>query len=287
MRAAIAGDIIGSRFERSLWQGAAFADAWCAGYDVPKPRTDCRGEKAATFALFHPACHVTDDTVLTLAVMEWLLDGGDLATLFRQHYQHCGRPELFGRYFVAWARPDAEQPCGSVGNGAAMRVSPVSFVAEDVATVLRLAEETAVVTHQVEHAIDGARAMALGVFLARTGRSKEEIRHEISTRFHYDIDTPLDRIRPGYSFTSACAETVPLAYRAFFEADDFEGTVRRAISVGGDADTIASMAGGIAGACWGLPPEVGARVLTYLDLEQRALVQRFEERYPAARHHIL
>jgi ADP-ribosylglycohydrolase len=283
MRAAMAGDIIGSRFERSLWKGANLADAWCAGYDVAEPRTDSRGERAATFAFFHPACHLTDDSILTLAVMEWLLDGGHLPTLLRQHYQRCGRPELFGHYFVNWARPGATHPCGSVGNGAAMRVSPVGVVAEDVATALRLAEESAVVTHQVEHAIDGARAMALGVLLARTGHSKEEIGREISARFRYDLNTPLDRIRPGYSFTSACAATVPVAFRAFFEADDFEGSVRRAISVGGDADTIASMAGALAGAYWGLPAEIGEQVLTYLDGEQRSLVQQFEARYPAAR----
>jgi ADP-ribosylglycohydrolase len=128
--------------------------------------------------------------------------------------------------------------------------------------------------------------MALGVLLARTGRSKEEIRREISRRFRYDLDRPLDDIRRSYSFTSACAETVPVAFRAFVEADDFEGTVRRAISVGGDADTIASMAAALAGAYWGMPAEVGARVLTYLDAEQRELLERFEERYPSARSNV-
>lgn len=284
MRAAIAGDVAGSRFERSVWKGDSFHAAVCAGYDRP-PTADATGEHAATFDLFHPDCHATDDTDLTVAVMDWLLTGGDPRAVLRAHFRRSARPDRFGRLFREWAGRDTDDPCGSVGNGAAMRVSPVAFVSDDPAEVLRLARESAVATHHTPDAVAGAEAVALGVLLARTGRTRDQVRDEIAGRFGYDLSTPLDATRPAYTFSSGCAETVPVAFRAFLEADDYEGTLRRAVSVGGDSDTIACMAGAVAGAFWGVPASLAERVEAFLAPHQLAALRAFEARYPGSACH--
>jgi ADP-ribosylglycohydrolase len=281
MRAAIAGDIIGSRFERSVWGGGAFPDVRCTGYDV-EPRHDSTGEPVGTFELFHPACHTTDDAILTVAVMGWLLHGGDLSAALRAHFRRSDRPELFGKLFREWASRDDDRPCGSFGNGSAMRVSPVAFAADEADEVLRLARASAEPTHNTPEALAGTEAVALGVFLARSGAEKGQIADEIAGRFGYDLATPLDRIRPGYRFTSACSGTVPIAFRAFLESAGYEETLRRAISVGGDSDTIACMAGALAGAFWGIPVVVAGRVLESLGPEMGGAVLEFEARYPAS-----
>jgi ADP-ribosylglycohydrolase len=281
MRAAIAGDVAGSRFERSVWAGDSFASARCTGYDRP-PTTDATGERAATFDLFHPDCHVTDDTDLTIAVMDWLLSGGELRAVLRSHFRRSARPDRFGRLFREWAGRDTDVSCGSIGNGAAMRVSPVALVSDDPAEVLRVARESALATHQTPDAVAGAEAVALGVLLARTGHAKEQIREAVAGRFGYDLFTPLDVTRRGYVFSSGCAETVPVAFRAFLEPDDYEGSLRRAISVGGDSDTIACMAGAVAGAFWGIPAAVAQRVEPLLAPDQLAVLRAFEARFPAS-----
>jgi ADP-ribosylglycohydrolase len=237
---------------------------------------------AVSFKLFHPSCHVTDDSILTVAIMDWLLHPGDLRSLLRTHFRCSPRPELFGRGFREWAAKDTEIPYGSIGNGAAMRVSPVAFAADDPVTVLRLARESAVATHSADDAIAGAEAVALGVFLARFGQTKQQIQHEISRRFGYDLRKGLDKIRPTYRFSSACGETVPVAFRAFLEAGSYEETLRMAISVGGDAGTVSCMAGAIAGAYWGIPESVSLQVLQMLDAEMRRVVLAFERRFPDA-----
>lgn len=282
MRAAIAGDIVGSLFERSRWTGRSLVDARCIGFDILDPRADCTGLAALDFPLFPPTARPTDDTALTVALMDWLLHGGDLADHLRRHFHAWPEPADFGKFFVNWANATDGRACGSVGNGAAMRVSPVAFVADDVDTVLALARETALVTHSVDHAVAGAEAIALSVFLARTGHAKEAIARQVSERFGYDLTTPLDAVRDGNPFSSSCVVTVPLALRAVLEADDWEGAVRRAISVGGDSDTIACMAGAVAGTLWGVPRGVADVTLERLAPSCRDVVLAFEARYPAA-----
>lgn len=281
-RAAIAGDIIGSRFERSLWCRDSENAARCVGYDVADPRFDGRGEVATSFELFSPDCHPTDDTILTVAVMDWLLNGGSLHVTLKARFRECPRPELFGQYFRAWASSDGNEPCGSIGNGAAMRVAPVAFVADSEATVAELACESARATHTTDDAVAGAEAVAIGVFLARTRMPRQEIASEIGRRFGYDLSRPLDAWRPGYRFTSSCESTVPIAFRAFLEADSYEAAVRAAISVGGDTDTIACMTGALAGAHWGIPQRVADQVAMKLNAELLGGVLTFERRYPSS-----
>jgi ADP-ribosylglycohydrolase len=280
MRAAIAGDLVGSGFERSVWSEGQYPDVRCVGYDVAAPRVNRAGESAAAFDLFHSSCHVTDDSILTVAVMDWLLHPGDLRLFLRTYFRRAGRPELFGRVFRQWAASDAETGCGSAGNGAAMRVSPVAFAADSSENVLRLARESAVATHSTEDAIAGAEAVALGVFLARTGRTKREIRDEVQGRFGFDLGRPLDQVRRGYCFSSRCADTVPVAFGAFLESEDYEGALRRAISVGGDADTTACMAGALAGGYWGIPSQVASWVVQKLPADMQEVVSAFESRFP-------
>jgi ADP-ribosylglycohydrolase len=248
-------------------------------YDGPV-YTDGRGEEAGTFELFHPRCYVTDDTVLTVAIMDWLLHPQDVRAVLKRYFRQSDRPELFGRVFREWASRDTDEPCGSFGNGAAMRVAPVAFAAESVDEVLRLARESALATHATADAIAGAEAVALGVFLARTGCSQEEIQERIRSQFGYDLNRSLDEIRPGYKFTSACPETVPIAFRAFLESANYEETLRRAISMGGDTDTNACMAGAIAGAHWGMRTAIADQIIQRLPPALREVVLAFEERLP-------
>jgi ADP-ribosylglycohydrolase len=280
MRAAIAGDLVGSGFERSVWGEGQYPDVRCVGYDVAAPRVNRAGETAAAFDLLHPSCHLTDDSILTVAVMDWLLHPGDLRVVLRTYFRRAGRPELFGQVFRQWAASDAEAACGSAGNGAAMRVSPVAFAADSPEGVLRLARESAAPTHSTADAIAGAEAVALGVFLARTGRTKREIRDEVQGRFGFELGRPLDQVRRGYRFSSGCADTVPVAFGAFLESEDYEGALRRAVSVGGDADTTACMAGALAGGYWGISPRVASWALKKLPADMREVVAAFEGRYP-------
>ncbi len=281
MRVAIIGDVAGSRFECTLWSDGHYPDVRCLGYDRSR-QGDVTGETAGDFLLFHPSCHVTDDSVLTIAIMDWLLHFGDLRTTLRTYFRQAERPELFSKVFRRWASQDTDEPCGSAGNGAAMRVSPVAFAADSQPTVLRLARESGAVTHATEDALAGAEAVALGVFLIRTGFGKREVQEAIARRFGYDLDRPLDAIRRGYRFSSACPDTVPVAFRAFLESASYEETLRRAISVGGDADTMACMAGALAGAFWGIPQELASQVLEMLPEDLGQVVLAFEEQYPDA-----
>lgn len=281
-RAAIAGDIAGSRFEWSLWEGASLADTACIGYELDSPVIDARRENALTFDLFHADSHPTDDSVLMIAVMDWLLEGGDPRTFLRRRFQSAPRPELFGKFFRAWAETDTDAPCGSIGNGAAMRIAPVAYAAASAEEALAKARENALATHATPDGITGAQAVALGVFLARSGTQPADILREISRQFGYDLARPLDAWRPGYRFTSACPETVPIAFRALVETDSHESAIRAAVSLGGDTDTIACMAGALAGAYWGIAPSMALGVAEKLDPSLMATVVEFERHYPEA-----
>ena len=160
-----------------------------------------------------------------------------------------------------------------------MRVSPVGFAFDTLEEVLEQAKRSAEVTHDHPEGIKGAQAVASAVFLARTGQTKEQIKSYVETTFGYDLDTPLDEIRPRYEFEVSCQKSVPQAIRAFLESDDFEDAVRKAISLGGDSDTLACMAGGIAQAFYGGVPEaIGRRVYEILDEPLGDMTRKFTER---------
>src|SRR5918994_4710512 len=229
MLGVIAGDVIGSRFE---WNPI----------------------KTIDFPLFHPLSSFTDDTVLTVATAWAILHGSpfqEAYLTFGRRYPRAG----YGGSFQKWLSAEDPQPYNSWGNGSAMRTAPIGFACSDVASVLREAERSAAPTHNHPEGIKGAQTAALAVFLARHGAAKEDIRKEIAGRFGYDLDRTIDGIRPHYFFDVTCRGTVPEAILAFLESSDYESTVRLAISLGGDSDTLAAIAGGIAHAYYNRIPE--------------------------------
>jgi ADP-ribosylglycohydrolase len=235
--------------------------------------------KRRDFPLVDPRCCVTDDSLLTIAVAEWLLDGTPLVPRF--HELVAAYPDAgWGVMFAGWARARRTDSYNSFGNGAAMRVSPVGWAFAGLADTLRAAAESAAVTHDHPEGIKGAQAAAAAVYLARTTRDKALIRREIARRFGYDLDRTTDAIRLTYGFDETCQRTVPEAIIAFLDGSDFEDTLRNAVSLGGDADTLACIAGGIAHAYYGGVPEALATpALAALPGPLRGAWDRFRARY--------
>ena len=257
MIGAIAGDIAGSVYE---WN--------------PTKRKDA--------ALWGPGSTFTDDTVLTVAVAEHLLHGGDLAERFHAYVRDFPSAG-YGGAFLRWAREGRREPYGSWGNGSAMRVSPVGYATGTLAEALRLAADTAAVTHDHPEGVRGAQAVAGAVFLARSGHDKVTIRAFVEHDVGYAIDRTLDEIRPDYAFDVSCQGSVPEAIVAFLESTGFEDALRNAISLGGDADTMACIAGAIAEPYYGgVPHDIRARALGHLPPRLRDVVEAFHERFVAS-----
>ncbi|APG27533.1 hypothetical protein A7E78_06570 [Syntrophotalea acetylenivorans] len=250
MLGAIAGDIIGSRFE---WHN----------------------HKSKDFDLFTDASCFTDDTVLTVALADSLLSGTPFTDSLKEYYRRYPTAGYGGR-FQQWAASEVRQPYGSFGNGSAMRVSPVGWYFNDLSTVLSESRNSAAVTHDHPEGIKGAQATAAAIFLARIGENKADIRDFIVERFGYRFDFTLDDIRPSYRFDVTCQGSVPQALQAFFEANDFEDAIRNAISIGGDSDTIACITGGIAEAFYGeVPAWIAEQVWARLDEPLTDVVRLF------------
>jgi ADP-ribosylglycohydrolase len=235
--------------------------------------------KTTRFPLLTAESRFTDDTVLTVAVAAAILDKrdyGEVIVDFATRYPRAG----YGRSFKQWVQSWEHEPYGSCGNGSAMRVSPVGFAFNTVASVLREAKRSAQVTHNHPEGIKGAQATALAIFLARTGKTKNQIKKELISRFGYDLERKLDDIRPAYSFDVTCQGSVPESIIAFLESDSYEGAVRNAVSLGGDADTQACIAGGIAQAFYGeIQQELVREVLGKLPAEFIGIWDRFREKY--------
>jgi ADP-ribosylglycohydrolase len=254
MLGAIAGDVIGSVYEQ-------------------------RQIKSTVFPLFRPRSTFTDDTVMTVAVAYALMRRLDYAASlknFGRKYPNAG----YGGYFYQWIHAADSQPYYSWGNGSAMRVSPVGFAFDSVGRVLAEAEKSAAVTHNHPEGIKGARATALAVFLARTGHSKADIRQKISDRFGYDLDRTLADIRPSYSFDVSCQGSVPPAIVAFLESTDVETAIRNAISLGGDSDTLACIAGAVAHAFYrDIPEHIESEVRLRLPADLLQIIDEFRAKY--------
>jgi ADP-ribosylglycohydrolase len=250
MLGAIAGDVIGSVHEAA-------------------------GTKTKDFPLFTPYSRFTDDTVLTVAIADCLLRGRDYVDGLHNYF-HAYPGAGYGGTFFLWAGTRRREPYNSWGNGSAMRVSPVAYSAATLDEVLREAKRSAEVTHNHEHGIRGAQATAAAVFLARTGSSKEQIRRYTEEQFGYFLDETLDDVRPTYHFDVSCQGSVPQSILACLESDSFEDAVRNAISLGGDADTMACIAGAIAEAFYGgVPPQIAEPVLALLDDRLRNVIHEF------------
>ena len=256
MLGAIVGDIIGSAYEFN-------------------------NTKRKEFHLFTPRSKFTDDTVMTLAVARWLCGDKEhrKETLVR-HMQELGRryPTAgYGGSFMRWLYNPEPQPYNSYGNGSAMRVSPVAFYAHSLQDALGLAKRSAEVTHNHSEGIKGAQAIASSIYLARHGATKREIKSYVEEQFHYDLSRQLDDIRPTYSYDMSCQNTVPQALLAFLEGANFEDVIRSAVSIGGDSDTIAAMAGGIAQAFYVIPKKLSSYCYALLTPELRGVLNDFED----------
>ena len=254
MIGAIIGDIIGSRFEKA-------------------------NLKEKDFPLFTSASRFTDDTVLTLAIADAILYGGGYAQAvqsFGRRYPLAG----YGGTFRKWLDGTIQGPYNSWGNGSAMRVSPVAYAFETAEEVLSEAEKSAAITHNHPEGIKGAQAVAMAIFLARKGKRKSEIKAYIIENFGYDLDRSIADIRPTYEFDVSCQGSVPEAIIAFLESTDVEDAIRTAISIGGDSDTIACMAGAIAEAFYGeIPPEIEAKARERLPEKLLRVLDEFKRVY--------
>lgn len=253
MLGAIAGDIIGSVYEH-------------------------RPVKTTEFPLFQRQSRFTDDTVMTVAVGHAILERADYGAslkAFGRKYPHAG----YGRAFYHWIFEPGVTPYNSWGNGSAMRVSPVGLAFDDADTVLKEARRSAEVSHNHPEGIKGAQAVALAVFLARRGDSRESIREEIENRFAYNVARTVDEIRPAYHFDVSCQGSVPEAIVAFLDSHDYEDAVRKAISLGGDSDTLACIAGGIAHAFYrSVSSSIISRVREIMPEDLLSIVDRFNQR---------
>lgn len=270
MLGAIAGDIIGSPFEFDMHREEAHS---------------------MNFPLVSESSRFTDDTVMTLAIADALMktftvknmlyDGAeeefeyqaiksmrDLAKIYPD--------EGYGTRFAHWLVSSNPEPYGSYGNGSAMRVSPVAWAFNDIESVEKFAEISARVTHNHPEGIKGAQAAASGIFLARTGKTKPEIKSYIQGKYGYNLSRTLDEIRPNYHHVESCQETVPEAVIAFLEGDSFEGVARCAVSLSGDSDTLTAIACSIAEGFYGVPKEIDEMILPKLDDFLRDLLLKWE-----------
>lgn len=269
MLGAIVGDVVGSPFE----------------FDANR-----RIAHSRQYTLVLPIAYATDDSIMTLAMAEAVMNS-------IPHYGDSVKPEVFrsncitsmqawgrkfpragyGTRFRHWLRLDNPQPYGSWGNGSAMRVSPVAWAFSTLEDVEKFAEISASVTHNHPEGIKGAQATASAIFLARTGKSKQEIKSYIKKKYDYDLDKTLDEIRPNYHHVESCQETVPEAIIAFLEGETFEDVIRGAVSLSGDADTLTAIAGSIAEGYFGIPESISRVILPKLEYVQKETLRRFDE----------
>ena len=262
MIGAIIGDIVGSRFE-----------------------FDDNNIKTKEFEFFHEDCEWTDDSLMTVAVaaalMKWRDVGGDLRQIATKAMRDFAQAILCGGYggrFVDWLFGDDPQPYNSWGNGSAMRVSACGWIGNSLDEVKSLSLQVTDITHNHPEGIKGAEATAVSIWLARQGWKIPEIRAHVVENY-YLMGFTLDEIRPTYHMDESCQESVPQALEAFFESISFEDAIRNAVSIGGDSDTIAAIAGSVAEAYWGVPKELAAKAESYLEPEMVEVLKKFQLRH--------
>ena len=260
MIGALIGDIVGSRFE------------W-------------RNTKSRDFYFFEKHCFFTDDSVMSLAVCDALLESNKdpetleqctIASMQRigRQYPRCG----YGELFFDWIMSENPKPYNSWGNGSAMRVSGCGFAGDSLEEVIQLSRIVSSVSHNHPEGIKGAEATAVALFLARQKTPLHEIKKYIEDTY-YVLDFTIDSLRPTYRFDVSCQGSVPQALEAFFESSDFESAIRNAISLGGDSDTLGAICGGVAEAYYGVPRELREQACRFLDDTLLDVLHRFEERY--------
>ena len=265
--------------------------------DISGSWYEFRGYKQRPATLVTQRDFFTDDSVLTLAVAEGMMNGfekvdrtklqdEDVQAAFRleivksicefaHRYPDAGYGNTFVRWYAEAYKRQVYQPYNSWGNGSAMRASFAGWAAQSLEEALLLGKLSAEVTHNHPEGIKGAQAIAAGISLLRSGKSKADVRESLSQM--YDLNFTLDEIRPSYHFEVSCQKSVPQAINAFLEAEDFEDTLKNALSLGGDADTLAAMAGSLAEACYPIPTDLEERAWAKLTPDLQAVVRRANE----------
>lgn len=276
MIGAIIGDIIGSPFEFNNY-------------------------RAKDFDFFAPGCYVTDDSIMTIAIGGGLLackekgllafdkyhqltwkQEEEIAEIVVKFMKMIGRPYDdcgYGSHFYQWMYSDDEIGYNSCGNGSAMRISSVGEMANDIGEVKVLSRIVTMVSHNHIEGLKGAEATAVAVFMAKHGASMDDIERVINDEY-YPIGFTIDKLRETYKFDGTCQGTVPQALQCFFESTDYVDCIRNCISIGGDSDTIAAIAGGVAAAYYGVPSELKEATEACLDERLRKIYDEFERRYP-------
>ncbi len=227
----------------------------------------------------HPQQNFTDDTVLTIAVADALLNENDFGEkIYEYARNYPGRG--YGGNFRQWIRAGGGKPYNSFGNGSAMRVSPVAWAGQNMEEVLALAEQSAAVTHNHPEGIKGAQAVAAAIFLARQGETKKAVKDFVEQTFGYDLNFSIAAIRPFYNGNVTCQASVPPSIRAFLDSNDFMSAIHNAIIIGGDTDTQAAIAGSIASAYYDdIPGEVYATAERLLPAAFLDVMERFEHTF--------
>ena len=258
--------------------GAILGDMIGAPYEFD------RSPKVKEFPLFTIESQFTDDSVMTIAVADALMntlgqdDNAVKAELVRSMQRWGAKyPDAgYGGMFYRWLHKKNPEPYGSFGNGSAMRVSAAGWLYDTLEETRHMARLTAEVTHNHPEGIKGAEAAAAAIFMARTGRSKDEIKAYIVREFGYDLSRTCDEIRPTYHHVESCQQTVPEAITAFLEGTDFEDVIRTAVSLGGDCDTLTCIAGGMAEAFYGIPASIKEKCRRRLFPDMLMVCDRFE-----------
>lgn len=252
---AIIGDIVGSRFEFNNY-------------------------RSTDFEFLNDKCFFTDDSVMTIAVADWVTNKRQTDRHLALYLREWGRKypnRGYGGMFLRWLlSKELSSPYNSFGNGSAMRVSPCGFYAQSLDEALFLAKQSAEVTHNHPEGIKGAQSVAAAIYLAKTGSTKAIIKEYIENNFGYDLSCTCDEIRRVYKFNETCQETCPEAIIAFLESHDYESAIRLGISLGGDSDTIGAITGGIASAYYSIPDSIIEEVKRFIPFEFIDIVEKFE-----------
>lgn len=257
--------------------GAIIGDIVGSPYEFDNIKTD-------DFPLFGDKNRFTDDTVMTAAVFMGILNGlkeerktaktiESYMALYGNYYPDAG----YGKRFSEWLNDRFRKPYESYGNGSAMRVSSVAWAFESIEAVEKFAEVSAAVTHNHPEGIKGAKAVAAAIFFARKGKDREFIKNYITVKYGYDLNHTIDEIRPNYTYDVSCRGSVPVAIIAALEAESFEDALRKAVSVGGDSDTIAAMAASVAEGFFGVPEDIKEKALTYFDDRLKDCLDKFDK----------
>ena len=252
---AIIGDIVGSRFEFNNY-------------------------RSTDFQLFNDNCFFTDDSVMTIAVADWITNKSKTPKQLSSYMREWGRKypnSGYGGMFFRWLfSRDLLPAYNSFGNGSAMRVSPCGFFAHSLQEALDLAKQSAEITHNHPEGIKGAQSVAAAIYLAKRGYNKDAIREYIELNFHYDLNRTCDDIRKVYKFNETCQETCPEAIIAFLESHDYESAIKLGVSIGGDSDTIGAITGSIAAAFYGVPNSIINEAKKFIPYDFIEIIEKFE-----------